>query len=110
MAKHAADFSEINPHLALWQSENYVSHGEVRWYAWVRACEVNLGHGLDGNEATEGFSLDYANDAFEAGVTVAEYVSEVMANKAALDCAFGPLLSPPPIKSRRGYGSRGTAF
>lgn len=87
-----ADLSEINPHLALWQSENYVSPREVQWYAWVRAAELRLGHDLDGDnsEAAKaagtscGYSLDEAHDAFADGVTVADYVAEVIAEKAAL--------------------------
>jgi hypothetical protein len=87
MATHAGNLSEINPHLALWQSENYVSPTEARWYAWVRAVELKLGHSLDGNQQTDGYSLDYAHDAFADGVTVADYVAEVRAENAALKAA-----------------------
>jgi hypothetical protein len=95
MATQVADFSEINPHLALLASESYVSPDEVRWYAFVRAAEAKLKHGLDGNQQADGFSLDYAHDFFADGATVAEYVEEVRLDKAELDSAFGPLLSLP---------------
>jgi hypothetical protein len=97
MATHAGDLSEINPHLALWQSENYVSPGERAWLAWVAKAEKLLGHDLDGDnsEAAKvagtscGYSLDEAHDAFADGVTVEEYAAEVMAEKAALAAQRG---------------------
>lgn len=99
MATHAAVIGDINPHLGLLASESYVSPGERGWYEFVRQVEKRLGFGLDGNQQTDGFSLDYAHAAFEAHVTPTEYVAEVYEDIAGLDAAFGPLLAY-PRKSR----------
>lgn len=77
------DISE-HPHFALLQSESYVSPREREWERWVKRVEKLLGHDLDGNQQRDGYSLDYAHDAFEVGVTAADYADEVRADKAAL--------------------------
>ncbi len=82
------DISEINPHLGLWQSENFVSASERAWNAFVAHVEKTLGHSLDGDEKTEGYSMDGACAAFEAGLTAAEYVAEVVDAKAACAVAI----------------------
>lgn len=87
--------SEINPHLALAVSESYVSEGERAWERFVRKVERKLGHSLDGTQGIDGYSLDYACDAFDAGVTVDEYVAEVRADQAEIDAAFGPRVEAP---------------
>lgn len=90
------DLSEINPHLALWRSENYVSPVERAWERWVRQVEGILGHGLDGDEYADGYSLDFAYGAFEAGETTESYVTEVICVVMERDRAFGPCLQFPP--------------
>lgn len=69
------------------RSESYVSPTEKRWFAWGKKVEKLLGHDLDGNQATDGYSLDYAHDAFADGMSEAAYVAEVLAAKAALKAA-----------------------
>lgn len=64
--------------------ESYVSDDERAWLRWVKRVERCLGHSLDGNEEWDGYSLDYAHDDFLAGVTVPEYVEDVMIRKIAL--------------------------
>lgn len=93
-------FAEINPHLALAQSESFQSAGDREWARFVYRAERLLGHGIDGNEQTDGFSIDLAYAMFEAGDTVADFVVEARANKADLAAAFGPLLSYPPVGRR----------
>jgi hypothetical protein len=95
MATQVADLSEINPHLALLHSESFISECERGWFRFVRKVEKLLGHGIDGNQKTDGFSLDYAADSYADGWTAEEYVSEVQADVAELDAALGPLLSLP---------------
>jgi hypothetical protein len=75
------DFGEINPHLALAQSESYVSPTERAFMAWVGAVEKIVGHSLDGDEDRDGYSLDGAYAAFEASVTAADYAAEVFEEK-----------------------------
>lgn len=66
------------------RSESYVSPSEKRWLAWVRKAEKLLGHDLDGNQNRDGYSLDFAHDAFMDGVTADQYAAEVSVHKAAL--------------------------
>lgn len=67
-----------NPHYELLKSENYVSENERRWYAWVKECETVLGHNLDGDQETDGYSLDAAMAAFDAGKKATAYIAEVL--------------------------------
>jgi len=73
------DLDEMNPHLALAFSESYVSPRERKWEAWTAKVEKILGHDLDGDQDTDGYSLDYAHDAFADGLTAEEYAAEVRA-------------------------------
>lgn len=75
---------EDHPHFQLLQSESYVSPREREWERWVKKVEKLLGHNLDGNQQRDGYSLDYAYDAFRAGETPAAYAEEVRQDKAAL--------------------------
>lgn len=64
--------------------------GEAHWLAWCRKVEV-LGIdfmrnaagdvSLDGDEDEDGFSLDGASDAFDAGKSPAEYVASARARR-----------------------------
>lgn len=58
-------------------NESFVSDGEKRWLAWVKAVEKLLGHSLDGNQQDDCYSLDFAYDDFEAGLTPDQYVAGV---------------------------------
>lgn len=81
--------SDINPHLALWQSENYESPGEKAWYRWIKKAERLCGHDLDGNEARDGYSMDGSYAAFEVNVSPEDYAKEVADARAALSKAKG---------------------
>lgn len=95
------DLSEINPHLGLWQSENYVSPVERAWERWVRQVEKLVGHDLDGDQRRDGYSLDMAYGAFEAGETAISYSVEVMSADIENDRALGPVTQHPPRSFRR---------
>jgi hypothetical protein len=71
------DLSE-HPFAEFMAGESYVSPYEARWLAWVKAAEKKLGHSLDGDQERDGYSLDYAHDAFADGLTVEQYVAEVV--------------------------------
>ncbi len=73
---------DVNPHLALWQSETHVSASERAWDRWVAKVEKLLGHPLDGDQDRDGYSLDFANDCFNDGVTAEEYALDVADAKA----------------------------
>lgn len=82
-----------HPHYALLKSESFVSDNERAWLSWVKKVERKLGHDLDGNQFIHGYSLDFAGAAFDAGVSVDDYVIEVKADKAELDAMFGPVVA-----------------
>ncbi len=72
-------------------NESWVSANEKRWLKWVGEVEEILGFcdargrlTLDGNQDEDGYSLDFAHDAFADGCTPAEYAAEVAAARKAL--------------------------
>lgn len=75
---------EDHAFLQFMAAESYVSNSERAWLLWVKRVERCLGHSLDGNEEWDGYSLDFAYGCWEAGVTVPEYVEDVMIRKIAL--------------------------
>lgn len=70
---------DINPHYALLVSESHQSPGDKAWENFCTEAEKLLGHSLDGDEKIDGYSLDAAYAAFEAGLSAPEYVAEVQA-------------------------------
>lgn len=54
-----------------------------RWERWADKVETLLGlptmPGLDGNENEDGYCVDYAVDAYEAGVSAKDYAASVRA-------------------------------
>lgn len=68
---------EDHPFAVFMAGESYESPNERAWLRWVRRVESLLGHSLDGNEREDGYSLDYAHDAFCAGDSPEAYVAEV---------------------------------
>jgi hypothetical protein len=71
------DLSE-HPFEVFRRGESFVSDDERAWLRFVRKAEKLLGHSLDGNQKTDGYSLDVAHDAFANGdIGVEDYVSEV---------------------------------
>lgn len=71
-------------HLDLLRSENYESPREKSWLRWINNAEQLVGHSLDGDEWWDGYSLDGAFDAWEAGVFVFVYAAQVEMMKTAL--------------------------
>lgn len=47
------------------------------WERWVKRVEKILGHDLDGNQEIDGYSLDFAGDEFEKGVSPEQYAQSV---------------------------------
>jgi hypothetical protein len=43
------------------------------WDRWIDKAEKLAGHSLDGDQWVDGYSLDFAYVAFEAGTTAAAY-------------------------------------
>lgn len=51
------------------------------WERWATRAERIAGHSLDGDGATDGYSLDEAYDAWQEGVTAADYVNRIRARR-----------------------------
>lgn len=64
-------------HLAFAQAESASIDTDTRWLSWCGRAEDMLGHALDGDQATDGYSLDGAFAAFREGASVVEYVLDV---------------------------------
>lgn len=54
-------------HLQVYRLETAVSPIEYGWINWSKEVEAFLGHSLDGDQKTDGYSLDYAYDLFMQG-------------------------------------------
>jgi hypothetical protein len=50
---------------------------ESRWLQWCAIVERLLGHSLDGDQETDGYSIDFAYDAFRAKASPISYVQGV---------------------------------
>ncbi len=55
-----------------------------RWKHWIENVEIGLGHDLDGDQKIDGYSIDYAFDFFDDGLTSNEAVIEFTAIKSAM--------------------------
>ena len=60
----------------------FISHDELRWSSFCNLAEDMLGHDLDGDQETDGYSIEDALAAFDDGASVVEYVLDVQARKA----------------------------
>jgi hypothetical protein len=77
-----------DPHMALCQSESASLVSDKPWQDWVSRVESLIGHDLDGNQYTDGYSLDQASDAFDRGDTPEAHAQTVMAAIAARKPTF----------------------
>lgn len=51
---------------------------ETDWERWAAKAKKIAGHSLDGSQDEDGYSLDSAHDAYEAGDTPEEYVASIV--------------------------------
>ena len=54
------------------------------WLAWVSRVETILGHDLDGDQESDGYSIDRAHDFYADGLTSGEAATEFEAIKAEI--------------------------
>lgn len=64
-------------HLHTWEAETFQSQIEKRWLAWIKRAETLAGHNLDGDQDSDGYSLDQAFALFRAGLTPKQYVTNL---------------------------------
>lgn len=76
-------YNDLNDHpfAVFIAGESYESPTEKAWLAWCRKVEKLLGHSLDGNQERDGYSLDFAYGAWEAGETAKAYAAEIIADR-----------------------------
>jgi len=70
-------------HMAVWEAERETARDRA-WSRWVDNVERSLGHSLDGNQATDGYSMDWAYEMWQQELTAREAAARVRASKAAL--------------------------
>lgn len=73
-------------HLDTWRDET-AALAPTAWEHWIDAVEAHLGHGVDGNQDTDGFSIDNFFDLHREGMTVAEAVSRAKQDIRAVRAA-----------------------
>ena len=68
---------------------------DYAWDKWANAVEARLlglafttlKSGLDGDQETDGFSLDFAYDFFRDGATPEEYIEDVLRARREMETA-----------------------
>lgn len=59
------------------RSESFISESEREFETFIKSVEEIVGHSLDGDQNCDGYSLDFAHDAFADGLTPSEYAAEI---------------------------------
>ena len=72
-------------HIELWKQETREPTHESEWMLFCERAEKMLGHSLDGDEDTDGYSIDGAYDSYCGGMTAQEYATEI--RHPGVDCA-----------------------
>ena len=90
-------YTENDTHMQTYEAESRSAQADRAFDIFVAKAEKLLGlkpGNLDGNEATDGYSIDGAVDAFQEGLTVEEYVEAVKAKQETLPdsllASYGP--------------------
>lgn len=84
MPEECDDIIDNHEFMSFARNENFMSTYESNFEKWIKKAEKLIGHCLDGNQDTDGYSYDYAHDAFADGVTPEQYVAEVVEYKAVI--------------------------
>ena len=58
-------------------AENYAAPQDLAWFGWINAAEQACGHSLDGDQSTDGYSMDGAYAAFLEGKTIGQYLAQI---------------------------------
>lgn len=67
---------ESDVHAETWAAESSVSNHELAWLSWIAEAQRIFGGSLDGDQVADGYSLDYAYDAWLEGTSPADYATE----------------------------------
>lgn len=60
-----------------------------QWQLWLEAVESKLGHDIDGELATDGFSLELTRDMFMSGRSIEQAVAAISANVTLVEKRLG---------------------
>ena len=55
--------------------ESGAPSSEAEWLRWIAKAERIAGHDMDGDQDVDGYSLDFAFEAFRAGLSAADHVA-----------------------------------
>jgi hypothetical protein len=74
------DYDDLNEHpfAVFMRGERVETESDIAWDRWVKKVEKFLGHSLDGNEEEDGYSLDFAHDAFTNGESAEDFAEEIV--------------------------------
>jgi hypothetical protein len=64
-------------HIEVGHYESWAATHKSPFELWAERVEKLLGHDLDGNQDTDGYSLDYALDQFNSGMSAERYARAV---------------------------------
>lgn len=70
-------YPEDDVHAQTWEHESSMCEPD-EWELWVDKVEAVVGHSLDGNLVEDGYSIDNAYEAWEAGQTPGEYSATIV--------------------------------
>lgn len=75
---------DLNDHpFAIHAAAEAAGLDDTAWERWTARAEKILGHSLDGNQELDGYSLDFAFDAFKAGTSAEDYAASIAGLAAA---------------------------
>ncbi|MCV7256939.1 hypothetical protein H7J86_32670 [Mycobacterium hackensackense] len=63
-------------HAALWAAESAACE-PTAWERWVDELEAHLGHSADGDQNTDGYSMDHFYAQWKSGMTAAAAAASV---------------------------------
>lgn len=72
---------------------------KTAWERWIHTVEDLLGHSADGNQATDGYSMDHFYDAWREGITPSQAV--LRASGGPCGCTTGLSVSAPDLRGSR---------
>jgi hypothetical protein len=64
-------------HMEFAASESAALATDGTWFRWIARAEKVYGRELDGDQVTDGYSMDSAYEAYESGMTADAYVSRL---------------------------------
>lgn len=64
-------------HIANWENENYQAPSERAWLSWIDQVERLFGRDVDGDQDTDGYSMDKFHDLWKLGSTPQQAIAQI---------------------------------